>query len=857
VKTELTIGKRAITVSNLEKVLYPAARFTRAEVVAYYSRIAPVILPHLRDRPVTLKRFPDGIHGEAFYEKDAPEFTPPWVKTFPVPRRDATQPPIKYIIINDAATLVWAAANAALELHPFLHRAPAIETPTYVAFDLDPGEGADILQCAEVAFLLRDALRKLDLQSFPKVSGSKGIQVYVPLNSPVTYESTQPFARALAELLARQHPDWIVSEMAKVLRRGKVFIDWSQNADHKTTISVYSLRAKGKRPYVSLPVEWRELETSMRKGDADGLYWEAKQALERVKKTGDLFAPLLKLKQTLPAEFKAHRTLDRRGKSPKSLRDYEAKRNFARTAEPAATPVVRRSAQGSRRRFVVQKHAASHLHYDFRLEMNDVLKSWAVPKGVPLKDEETATAIATEDHPIGYLQFEGTIPQGEYGGGTVMVWDIGTYEIVEGNYWKGRISVYLAGKKLRGEWTLEKKDEQDGKIRWALTKTSGDARPISPKQAQVSTLSGRRMEEIAEDTSAVWNSDHASASTIAPPPSELKQNTALDKKAATPVFVPVMKATVTAKLPEGPEWIYEVKWDGYRVEAIKNGRTVRLLSLKGKNLNADFPQVVAAVREIKADTATLDGEVVAVNAEGRPSFQVLQNRKSLGRGWHIVYYAFDLLNFEGEDLTRVPLQQRKQKLKAALGGSDVRCSDELPGDPDAIVSVIKKAGLEGIVAKRLDSEYRTGARVTSWLKLKLDQAQEFVIGGYNPNGKTFQSLLLGYYESGKLIFAGKVRQGFNGASRASLMTLMKPLVVTRCPFANLPSSRTGHFGEGVTAEDMPKLIWVRPKLIAQCRFTEWTNYGVLRHATYLGLRQDKEPFEVVREEVRKTVATES
>src|SRR6266480_6001574 len=242
-------------ISNPGKILYPAAKFIKADAVDYYRKVATFLLPHFRNRPVTLKRYPDGVHGEAFYEKDAPGFTPDWVKTFPVPRREGG-PDINYILINDVRTLTWAANMAALELHPFLHCAPRIERPTGVVFDLDPGEETNILQCAEVAFLLRDVLTKLRLKSFAKVSGSKGIQLYVPLNIAITYNSTQPFARAFAGVLEKAHPDKIVADMAKNLRAGKVFIDWNQNADHKTTVGVYSLRAKRARPYVSMPVKW-------------------------------------------------------------------------------------------------------------------------------------------------------------------------------------------------------------------------------------------------------------------------------------------------------------------------------------------------------------------------------------------------------------------------------------------------------------------------------------------------------------------------------------------------------------------------------------------------------------------------
>src|SRR5205823_10355471 len=243
------------------------------------------------------------------------------------------------------------------------------------------------------------------------------------------------------------------------------------------------------------------------------------------------------------------------------------------------------------------------------------------------------------------------------------------------------------------------------------------------------------------------------------------------------------------ELPAGDEWIYEVKWDGYRALALKAGDTVKLMSLKEKNLTDDFPTVAHSVRSVNADAAVIDGEIVAIDSRGCPSFQMLQNRASLGRDWQIVYYAFDLLNMEGKSLERVPLVERKQNLKKIIEGTPVRYNGDLTGTVDAIIDSVKAAGLEGVVAKRRDSLYRAGTRVTSWLKFKLSKAQEFVIGGYKPDARSFQSILVGYYEGKELLFAGKVRQGFNPPSRARLLDQMRPRLTDRCPFANLPTSK--------------------------------------------------------------------
>jgi bifunctional non-homologous end joining protein LigD len=298
----LVVDSHEVSISNPDKVLFPDGKVTKSQVVQYYLRMSTWVLPHLKDRPVTLKRYPDGALGDFFYEKNAPKFTPDWVQTFPVERQKSGGT-IHYILINDRATLVWLANLANLELHPFLHRVPKIDRPTSIVFDLDPGEGADVLACARVAFMLRDLLGKFELRLFPKVSGSKGLQVYVPLNTAVTYGVTAPFAKAIADLMEEQHPDLIVSDMKKALRVKKVFIDWSQNNISKTTAGVYSLRAATGEPFVSMPVTWEELESAVAKGKPADLYFGMDAALARVSEIGDLFNPMLSIKQKLPAKL--------------------------------------------------------------------------------------------------------------------------------------------------------------------------------------------------------------------------------------------------------------------------------------------------------------------------------------------------------------------------------------------------------------------------------------------------------------------------------------------------------------------------------------------------------------------------
>jgi bifunctional non-homologous end joining protein LigD len=296
--TIVEVQGRKLSVTNLDKVLYPAAGFTKGQVIDYYVRVAPVLVPHLAGRPLTMKRYPEGVDHEYFFEKNAPKHRPEWVKTAPI-WSGANNRDVNYILCNELATLVWIANLASLELHPSLSLAADIETPTMMVFDLDPGPPANIVQCSQVGLWLRAIFDHFGLQSFPKTSGSKGLQIYVPLNTKISYDQTKAFAHALARLLEQEHPELVVSDMKKTVRTNKIFVDWSQNDQHKTTISIYSLRAR-ERPTVSTPVTWDEVELTFKKKDPERLVFEANDVLTRVQKMGDLFEPVLKLKQKLP-----------------------------------------------------------------------------------------------------------------------------------------------------------------------------------------------------------------------------------------------------------------------------------------------------------------------------------------------------------------------------------------------------------------------------------------------------------------------------------------------------------------------------------------------------------------------------
>jgi len=338
----IEVQGKQLKLSNLDKVLYPATGFTKQQIIDYYVRIAPAMLPHLAGRALTRKRYPNGVDEEFFYEKNAPQHRPDWVKTAPI-WSEGNRRTVHYILADDLPTLVWLANLAAIELHPSLALAKDITCPTMMVFDLDPGPPANIVQCCQVGLWLREIFEHFGLQSFPKTSGSKGLQIYVPLNTPTKYESTKTFAHALAQLLEHDHRDLVVSDMKKQIRTGKVFVDWSQNDEHKTTIAVYSLRAR-ERPTVSAPVTWEEVERAHKKKDANLLVFEAKQTVSRVEKLGDLFSPVLELRQRLP-DLRQVGSAATETEAPISIAaqaEEEPERPRRRTVKKSARPETRK-----------------------------------------------------------------------------------------------------------------------------------------------------------------------------------------------------------------------------------------------------------------------------------------------------------------------------------------------------------------------------------------------------------------------------------------------------------------------------------------------------------------------------------
>jgi bifunctional non-homologous end joining protein LigD len=516
-----------------------------------------------------------------------------------------------------------------------------------------------------------------------------------------------------------------------------------------------------------------------------------------------------------------------------SLRQYHKKRDFRITAEPRGKSEPRRRKHA---RFVIQKHDASRLHYDFRLEVNGVLKSWAVPKGVPFKKGEKHLAVHVEDHPIEYGEFEGIIPKGQYGGGTVMLWDAGEFEPLGGDPAKdiqeGKLHFALHGTKLNGEWTLVRlaRSEND---EWLLIKSGADMKPISSRRDNQSSRTGRTMAQIATAKDDQWQSEPDKADNKLP-------------------FIAPMKATLVAEPPARGEWLYELKFDGYRVLALKDNRSVKLLSRNEKDFTARYSEIADAVAQLAVREAILDGEIVALDGKGRPSFQLLQALEIGSARPPLAFYIFDLLRLNGKKLTSHSLAERRKQLRKVLEDATepIRFSATIEGDPRRLLEEIRRRGLEGLIGKESKSEYEPGRRSRSWIKLKCIREQEFVIGGYTPPEgarKHFGALLVGVYEGKTLRFAGKVGTGFNAAMLRTLHQRMKAIEQEKCPFADLPARTQGRWSQNITPGEMKRCRWVKPELVCQVRFTEWTDDGKLRHPAFTGLRLDKPAYQVTRE----------
>lgn len=765
----LEIEGRKVSVTNLDKVLFPETSTTKSDIIDYYAAIAPAMLPHVAGRAVTRKRWPNGVEQSSFFEKNLAASAPDWLDRRSMQHSDRV---VTYPLFSTAADLVWLGQQAAIEAHVPQWRFVGTEPgpATRMVFDLDPGDDVDLARCAEVACEIRDLIADIGMTAYPVTSGSKGIHLYVPLDKPLSTSGASTVAKRVATLLEERSPDRVTATMAKAKRTGRVFVDWSQNNGKKTTVAPYSLRGRS-LPTVAAPRTWEELESP----GLQQLRFE--EVLERFHDTGDLLADL----DPKPAA-------DEHGTSgTDKLGKYRSMRSSDRTPEPIPKTA---EPQGNDDTFVIQEHHARRLHYDFRLEHDGVLVSWAVPKNIPVETGQNRLAVHTEDHPLEYATFAGRIPKGEYGGGDVSIWDNGTYELEK---WRDdEVIVVLHGAKARG--------------RFALIRTKGN----------------QWLMHLMKDQPG----EHSTK----------KDSPPTDKPVLKNISPMLATAGDILDLPED-EWSFEGKWDGFRIVAELTHGSMTLRTRSGNDYTEKFGAIGSLAEDLADHDAVIDGEVVVFDSNGISSFEKLQNAARDD----IRFIAFDLLHLDGTSLVRKKYSDRRRLLELLTTGLDsVLVPPLLTGSAADAIAESRERGWEGVVAKRTDSIYQPGRRAHTWIKYKNWRTQEVVIGGWRRGqGRRsggFGSLLMGIPDGDGLRYVGRVGTGFDDRALDSLAGLLAPLETSDSPFSTtLPTA------------DRRGAVWVEPVLVGEVRFYEATESGHLRHPSWRGLRPDKTPADVVPE----------
>ena len=794
---------RELRLSNLDKVFWPEEGYTKGDLLAYYFNVADLLLPYLRERPLTMKRMPDGIAGPFFYEKSAPSHTPDWMPRCRIPSEEAKGGVIDYLMVEDLAHLLFVVNLGCVEIHPLHSRCGSHESPDYLFFDLDPFEPIAFEDVLVVARHVRVALEGLGLTGYPKTSGATGVQVFVPLAPGFSYEEARELVGRVGRMIARADPERVTMAWEVRRRAGKVFIDHTMNREGANIAAVYSLRPEPGAP-VSTPLTWEEVEA----GGFTPRDFRIDNIFDRLERMGDLFRGVLEAPQDISAALEAlgiERTplgAAERGGAPPAppsdeaiarsrdpkLREYLEKRDFAGTPEPAPG-----EARGAGNSFVIQKHRATRLHYDLRLEREGVLVSWAVPRGLPIRPGDKRLAVRTEDHPLEYGSFEGTIPEGHYGAGEVRIFDHGTYEPIE--WADDKVTFRLRGRRYPG-------------LEYHLVRTRTDW--------------------------LIFLASRQGAPLIAPPP-------ALSPMLAEPGGRPF----------DDPRWRFEPKLDGIRALAYLATDQTRLVSRTGRDLTGQYPELAGLHALVDQVNAVLDGEIVAVDEAGRTSFQLLQERMNLTNEREIArararipvrYVAFDLLFLDGRDLTPAPLEERRELLEAVVepqpGLLELTYFED--GAGTAFVAAARELGLEGVVAKRKGSPYRPGRRSDDWRKIKLVSRQDCVILGWTPGrggrAGTLGALLVGAYVDGRLRWVGQVGTGFTEATLRRLLEELAPLQRADPPIPD-PGLRA-----------VKGARFVEPRLVCEVEYLELTRKALkMRAPSFKGLRPDKAPEDCVLE----------
>ncbi|AZT98307.1 MAG: ATP-dependent DNA ligase [Brevibacterium aurantiacum] len=845
---KVTVDGHRLTLTNLDKVFYPETGTTKGEVLDYYARISEHLVRHAHDRIATRKRWVNGVGtpqqpGDVFFEKNLPESAPSWITSRSIRHSTGSK---RYPLVQDRATLTYLAQMASLEVHiPQWQVAKGASDPGTIdsmtrypdrmVFDLDPGPGRGLADCIEVAQLVRELLNGMGLDSYPVTSGSKGIHLYAPLDASASSQQISDVAHELARSLEVDHQDLIVSAMKKSLRENKVLIDWSQNSAAKTTVAPYSLRGRF-TPTVAAPRTWDELDDP---SGVDQLRFE--EVLERIEDLGDLLEPLAKTAgdsaDPAPTSAKPSPTSAQPSsaseKAPRDRLDiYRSKRDPKRTSEPVPDS---HGTSGDELTFVIQEHHASTLHWDFRLEHDGVLVSWALPKGPPTDPKTNHLAIQTEDHPVEYGSFEGMIAKGQYGAGEVAIWDSGTYELEK---WKeGReIIAVLHGAKDGG---------LGGVRRFALFNTGEHGPNKEPAKNWMIHLT----KDSPKNTSK--NSSKNTSKSSPRRGSATSENTDSDR--AEPTDMAPMLASIGSLRSvrrQAEDWAFEMKWDGIRALATVRPGTegssgsIALTSRNGHDMTKAYPELMELATCVDVD-CILDAEIVALGPGSRPDFGRLQRRMGLTRESDIErerertpvhLMVFDVLHADGTSLLKTPYLKRRERLHDLVTeGEHVHVPSAFEGTVDEALEASRELQLEGVMAKQTGSTYLPGRRTRTWAKLKHSFTRDVIIVGWR-TGKgersaTFASLLLAAHDKNGLVYLGRVGTGFDDHQLQSLRAKLDRLSRKTPPL-------------DVPAAESRDANWVRPSLVGEVQFGGITKDGRLRHPVWRGLREDIDPEEV-------------
>lgn len=767
------VGKRKIKLSNLEKAIYKQEGILKAEVIQYYLQVAPTLLKYIRGRPLSLIRYPEGIEGETFFQKNRPEWTPEWINSVELGKEKKN-----YLLAEEEATLVWIANLAGLELHIGNCRKPLYTHPDILVFDLDPPEEGWWDKTKLIAQSLREFLAKYGYFAFLKTSGNKGLHLFIPIEPSQPYDTVMEVLKNLTQEFVSHHKDSCTLNVRKNQRLDKIFVDIQRNHASQTIIAPYSLRGKPGAP-VSMPVDWNalgELKSSKE--------FTIHNTIEKLSQYGDPwdgfytkavllhpFRPLVQTKSSLNPEGNKH-------KSPEQLSSYEQKRDFTKSPEPKG---IENSEYTSPNAFVIHRHHASRLHYDLRLQVEGVLRCWAVPRGLPDQSGIKRLAVETEPHPIQYLTFEGLIPKGEYGGGSMWIFAKGRFEITKQK--KDGFYFHLYSPELEGEFRMHNTKGKE----WLLER-------VDRSQWDRNTLIAPML---------------ASSSTTLPANADLFQ--------------------------------YEVKLDGIRVTIRVNEDTLQIFSRSGRDITNQFPELIQAREDLNVSIASFEAEIVCLDKQGRPLFKDVISRmhasslsiETLKKHKPVYCYLFDLIYLDGRVLMKEPLVRRQEWLKDALKSKKVfRVSDVFP-DGEMLKNAAEQMGLEGIMAKRKDSIYIPGKRSPDWIKIKFRNTMECTIIGFTA-GKGdrlphFGSLhLVSKDDTGKWVYRGRVGSGFDESTLKEIKNqYLLPIITAEKPL-------------NMSMEEEKYTTWVRMVHICEVQYASVTPNETLREPVFLQMRPDLE-----------------